>query len=88
MTPEQIDSKFADHDRWFAEIRTAIQQTTDLANSNARVIQSLCNLAAEDRVERAAIINEIAEMQSEIRGLQTENKRTLDILLNQQQNEE
>lgn len=92
MTPEQIDSKFADHDRWFAEMReltaanaSAIQQATDLANSNARVIQSLCSLAAEDREERQAIIARTDEMLADIRGLQAENRRILDILLNQQQ---
>lgn len=99
MTPEQIDSKFADHDRWFAEMReltaantaailanaTSIQQTTDLANSNARVIQSLCDLAAEDREERQTIINQSNAMLADIRGLQVENRRILDILLNQQQ---
>lgn len=92
MTPEQIDSKFADHDRWFAEMReltqanaTAIQRTADLASSNARVIQSLCDLAAEDREERQAIIARTDEMLNNIRGLQAENRRILDILLNQQQ---
>ncbi len=95
MTPEQVDSKFADHDRWFAEMReltlantTAIQQTTDLANSNARVIQSLCDLAAEDREERQAIIARTDEMLADIRGLQAENRRILDILLNQQQRDQ
>lgn len=91
MTPDEIfesveiESKLADHDRWFAEMRTTIQQTTDLANSNARVIQSLCDLAAEDREERQAIINQNNAMLADIRGLQVENRRILDILLNQQQ---
>ncbi|MDX2255556.1 MAG: hypothetical protein NW214_08585 [Pseudanabaenaceae cyanobacterium bins.39] len=95
MTPEEIDSKFADHDRWFAEMReltlantTAIQRTADLANSNARVIQSLCDLAAEDREERQAIIARTDEMLADIRGLQAENRRILDILLNQQQRDQ
>jgi hypothetical protein len=92
MTPEQIDSKLADHDRWFAEMReltaanaSAIKETRALADSNARVIQSLCDLAAEDRQERQQISAEIAEIQSEVRGMQTENRRILDILLNQNQ---
>ncbi|WP_197278674.1 hypothetical protein [Pseudanabaena sp. 'Roaring Creek'] len=109
MTPEQIDSKFADHDRWFAEtsqIVTAnieaierltgqtvtlsadIRETRAIADSNARVIQSLCQLAAEDREERQAILARTAEMQAEIRGLQVENRRILDILLNQQQTDQ
>jgi hypothetical protein len=100
MTPDEINSKFADHDRWFAEMRAtiqlttdlansntnAIQLTTDLANSNARVIQSLCDLAAEDREERKAIIARTDEMLADIRGLQAENRRILDILLNNQNN--
>jgi hypothetical protein len=99
MTPDEIANKFADHDRWFAEtsqIVTAniqaierltgqtviltddIRETRAIADSNARVIQSLCQLAAEDREERQ-------QMLADIRGLQVENRRILDILLNQQQ---
>jgi hypothetical protein len=92
MTPEQIDSKLADHDRWFAEMReltaanaSAIKETRALADSNARVIQSLCDLAAEDRQERQQIIARTDEMLADIRGLQVENRRILDILLNQNQ---
>ncbi|MEI6328538.1 MAG: hypothetical protein WCP16_04860 [Pseudanabaena sp. ELA645] len=134
MTPEQIDNKLADHDRWFtqtnqiveANIRAIealtgqtvilsdnigetnaivdsniraiealtgkvitlsdnISETRAIADSNARVIQSLCDLAAEDRQERQQIMAEIAEIQSEVRGMQTENRRILDILLNQNQ---
>jgi len=106
MTPEQIDSKFADHDRWFTQtsqivdsniraiealtgrvitLSDNISETRAIADSNARVIQSLCDLAAEDRQERQQIMAEIAEIQSEVRGMQTENRRILDILLNQNQ---
>jgi hypothetical protein len=104
MTPEQIDSKFADHDRWFAQtsqivdanikaierltgqtviLSDDIRETRAIADSNARVIQALCQLAAEDREERQAIIARTDEMLTEIRGLQSENRRILDILLNQ-----
>ena len=108
MNSDQIDSKFADHDRWFAEMREltlanttaiqetmaltdanarAIQETKALTDSNARVIQALCELAAEDRQERQAIIARTDEMLFEIRGLQAENRRILDILLNNQNNQ-
>ncbi len=61
------------------------------------VIQALANVAAEAREERQQILQLIAQQQEsmeqkqtvlvqqqeEIRGLQTENRRILDILLNQ-----
>lgn len=65
-----------------------IRETRAIADSNARVIQALCQLAAEDREERQAIINQSNAMLADIRGLQAENRRILDILLNQQQRDQ
>jgi archaellum biogenesis ATPase FlaH len=77
---------------------TSIAERHDhLIESNARVIQALANVAAEAREERQQILQLIAQQQEsmdqkqtvifqqqeEIRGLQTENRRILDILLNQ-----
>ncbi|CBN58012.1 MULTISPECIES: hypothetical protein [Kamptonema] len=67
-----------------------LEITASIADSNARVIQALANVAAEAREERQQLFQMMAEQhkiivqqQEEIRGLQTENRRTLDILLNQ-----
>jgi methyl-accepting chemotaxis protein len=64
-------------------IAIATENNNRLIESNARVIQSLANVAAEAREERQQILQVIAQHQEEIRGLQTENRRILDILLNQ-----
>jgi chromosome segregation ATPase len=74
-----------------------LEVTASIAESNARVIQALANVAAEAREERQQLFERmdrqqanmaeehkiIMQQQDEIRGLQTENRRMLDILLNQ-----
>jgi predicted transcriptional regulator len=74
-----------------------LDRLANMVESNARVIQALANVAAEAREERQQILQLIAQQQEsmdkkqtvivqqqdEIRGLQTENRRILDILLNQ-----
>ncbi|OCR00486.1 hypothetical protein BCD67_25865 [Oscillatoriales cyanobacterium USR001] len=60
-----------------------LEVTANIADSNARVIQALANVAAEAREERQQLFQMMAEKQDEIRGLQTENRRMLDILINQ-----
>ena len=74
--------------------RQSDQETRDLVNSNARVIQALANTAAEAQEEREAaarereaatrerqaILARIDEMTTEIRGLQVENQRMLDLI--------
>ncbi|NEQ76263.1 MAG: hypothetical protein F6K23_26415 [Okeania sp. SIO2C9] len=69
-----------------------LSETRDLINSNARIIQALANSTAEAAEERERISQKqeqileiIAQQQAEIRGLQTENRRILDILLNERQ---
>ena len=61
----------------------AIENNNRLIESNARVIQALANVTAEAREERQQLFQIMAQQQEEIRGLQTENRRILDILLNQ-----
>ncbi|HLO49285.1 MAG TPA: hypothetical protein VK211_12785 [Kamptonema sp.] len=68
----------------------AIENNNRLIESNARVIQALANVAAEAREEREQLFQRmdrqhtiIVQQQEEIRGLQTENRRILDILINQ-----
>ncbi|MDB9515758.1 hypothetical protein PN466_02145 [Roseofilum reptotaenium CS-1145] len=72
------------HDRILESNAQAAQRQERLIESNARVIQTLANTSAgarEDWQQQQAII---LQHQEEIRGLQTENRRILDILLNQQ----
>ncbi|UZQ53614.1 hypothetical protein OOK60_14070 [Trichothermofontia sichuanensis B231] len=64
-----------------------IEANSRLIESNSRTIQALADLAAEERQERAAILESIREIQQEVRGLQTENRRILDILLNERRDE-
>ena len=70
-------------------------QLANLVDSNARVIQALAQVSAEAREERDQIFRTIAQqneaisqMQIEIRGMQVENRRILDILLNQRHNDD
>ncbi|MBP0027848.1 hypothetical protein [Roseofilum sp. Guam] len=66
-----------------------------LIESNARVIQALANAVVEAGEERQQLSQRMDQLlermdrrQEEIRGLQTENRRILDILLNQQERED
>ncbi len=74
-----------------------LEETANIANSNARVIQAIADTMAEAAEERLAAAEErraaaaerqenlrlIIQQQSEIRGLQTENKRMWEMLLDQ-----
>ena len=74
-----------------------LEETTNIANSNARVIQALADAMAEAAEERRAAAAErraaaaerqemlqlIVQQQSEIRGMQTENHRMWEMLLDQ-----
>ena len=71
-------------------IAISTENNNRLIESNARVIQALANVAIEAREEREQLFQRmdrehtiIVQQQEEIRGLQTENRRILDILLNQ-----
>jgi uncharacterized membrane protein YccC len=64
--------------------RTDLDRHDRLIESNARIIQALANAAAEAGEERQQLFQRMDQRQEEIRGLQTENRRILDILLNQQ----
>ena len=89
-TDEMVDQLAAS----VRELRQSDQETRDLVNSNARVIQALANTAAEAQEEREAaarereaatrerqaILARIDEMTTEIRGLQVENQRMLDLI--------
>jgi len=67
-----------------AKAREDLNQHDRILESNSRIIQALANAAAEAREERQQLFQRMDQRQEEIRGLQTENRRILDILLNQQ----
>jgi hypothetical protein len=60
-----------------------IEGIASIAESNARVIQALANVAAEAREERQQLFERMDRQQEEIVGLRIETRRMLDILLNQ-----
>ncbi len=66
----------------------AIDRIEKLVESNARVIQALANASAEAKEERDALFRRMDEQQAEIRGMQLENRRIIDILLNQSSQED
>jgi uncharacterized coiled-coil DUF342 family protein len=72
------------------DLTSMAERHDHLIESNARVIQALANVAVEAREERQELFQRMdqqhaimVQQQEEIRGLQTENRRMLDILLNQ-----
>ena len=87
---EHISDRMDSFDIRMDALGAKLEVTANIAESNARVIQALANVAAEAREEREQLFERMAEehkiimqQQEEIRGLQTENRRMLDILLNQ-----
>lgn len=65
------------------------QKTEAIANSNARSIEAMAQQMAMDREERNAVLEVIAKQQKQLdrhqrilKGLQTENRRILDLLIN------
>jgi len=82
-TVEHIADRMNAFDIRMDALGANLEVTASIAESNARVVQALANVAAEAREERQQLFERMAEQQDEIRGLQTENRRMLDILLNQ-----
>ncbi|NEP84517.1 MAG: hypothetical protein F6K17_27645 [Okeania sp. SIO3C4] len=71
---------------WNKEQARKLSETRDLINSNARIVEALVNRRAKIAAEREQIFQVIAQQQAEIRVLQTENRRILDILERQKDN--
>ena len=65
------------------DLTRKLNETTNIANSNAPVVQAMADAIAEAATERREILRVIAQQQSEIRGLQTENYRMWEFLTNQ-----
>ena len=96
-TVEHIADRMNAFDIRMDALGAKLEVTANIAESNARVVQALANVAAEAREERQQLFERmdrqqanmaeehkiIMQQQDEIRGLQTENRRMLDILLNQ-----
>jgi chromosome segregation ATPase len=57
-----------------------VDETANVANGNARAIQAMADAIAEAAQERREIMAIIAQQQSEVRGLQTENNRMWEYL--------
>lgn len=74
-----------------AETNQEIKETKAIANSNARAVEAMLQQMAMDREERNAVLEMIAKQQKQLdrhqrilKGLQTENRRILDLLINNQ----
>jgi hypothetical protein len=68
-----------------------IRETEAIANSNARAVEAMLQQMSMDREERNAVLEMIAKQQKQLdrhqrilKGLQTENRRILDLLINNQ----
>lgn len=68
-----------------------IRETKAIANSNARAVEAMLQQMSMDREERNAVLEMIAKQQKQLdrhqrilKGLQTENRRILDLLINNQ----
>jgi hypothetical protein len=67
------------------------QETKAVANSNTRAVEAMLQQMAMDREVRNAVLEMIAKQQKQLdrhqrilKGLQTENRRILDLLINNQ----
>jgi N-acyl-D-aspartate/D-glutamate deacylase len=65
------------------------EETKEIANSNARAVEAMLQQMAMDREERNAVLEMISKQQRQLdrhqrilKGLQTENRRILDLLIN------
>lgn len=73
------------------ETNQDLRETRAIANSNARAIEAMAQQMAMDREERNAVLDVISKQQKQLdrhqrilKGLQTENRRILDLLINNQ----
>jgi hypothetical protein len=73
------------------DISEKTKKTEAIANSNARAVEAMLQQMSMDREERNAVLEMIAKQQKQLdrhqrilKGLQTENRRILDLLINNQ----
>lgn len=65
-------------DRLVASVNTL----ASISERNNRDIQALLNISQIHQQNVQLVVTDIREMQAEVRGLQTENRRILDLLVN------
>ncbi|CBN56328.1 MULTISPECIES: hypothetical protein [Kamptonema] len=82
-TVESIGDRMNAFDIRMDALGAKLEVTANIADSNARVIQALANVAAEAREERQQLFERMDRQQANIEGLRIETARMLDILLNQ-----
>jgi hypothetical protein len=73
------------------DISEKTKKTEAISNSNARAVEAMLQQMSMDREERNAVLEMIARQQKQLdrhqrilKGLQTENRRILDLLINNQ----
>ena len=82
-TVERIGDRMNAFDIRMDALGAKLEVTANIAESNARVIQALANVAAEAREERQQLFERMDRQQANIEGLRIETARMLDLLLNQ-----
>ncbi|WP_449418339.1 hypothetical protein [Phormidium nigroviride] len=82
-TVEVIGDRMNAFDIRMDALGAKLEVTANIAESNARVIQALANVAAEAREERQQLFERMDRQQANIEGLRIETARMLDILINQ-----
>jgi hypothetical protein len=87
-TQQQLDQSIAvanaRAETIFLAIGRVVEQQRETQTQLQASIEDVVQMIADRVIEAAEIRADIHEMQSEVRGLQTENRRILDILQRQQ----
>ena len=68
-------------------IETSVQSLVNVTTAHQQTLELYQQRYEQDQSRFNAILTEIQRQGDEIRGLQTENRRILDILINQNENE-
>jgi hypothetical protein len=73
-------------ERWTDDMLDRLVGTVNtlasISERNNRDIQALLNISQIHQQNVELVVTDIREMQAEVRGLQTENRRILDLLIN------
>jgi hypothetical protein len=73
-------------ERWTDDMLDRLVGTVNtlasVSERNNRDIQALLNISQIHQQNVELVVTDIREMQAEVRGLQTENRRILDLLIN------
>jgi NCAIR mutase (PurE)-related protein len=102
MTPEEMNELLARtmilterNSEAISRLEQSLEGSTKAIDSNARAIEAIAQQMSMDREERNAVLEAIARQQKQLerhqrilKGLQTENRRILDLLINNQDDED